>query len=99
MQCPKPKRLKDKKALDKVRKMPCLVCGQGKTLVHHIRTVGSGAGDVSWNLMPLCFRHHEEIHHGTFEMAEKYPKVKAYLIANGWVYDFHFAKWYTKADC
>lgn len=51
----------------------------------HIKTRGSGGTDDSWNLMPLCRRHHQERHRiGLGSFAFKHVQVRQYLIANGW---------------
>ncbi len=52
--------------LDKIRKMPCLVCG-GQAEAHHLKAVGIGRNrknDIPEHLtaIPLCRLHHAEIH-------------------------------------
>jgi hypothetical protein len=52
---------------------------------HHVRSRGSGGDDVPENLMPLCARHHAEIHQvGTIKMASKYSIVRQWLELTGW---------------
>jgi hypothetical protein len=96
----KKKRIKDPDLLAQVRLLPCLACScdperrratmlafdQGITQshAHHVKTRGAGGDDVETNLMPLCIKHHNEIHVlGNTRMAEKYPVVKSWLIRTG----------------
>ena len=71
---PKKKRVVDKKLLKSLRNTPCVVCFKTQGVVgHHIKTRGSGGGDVIENLIGLCPVHHQEIRaigHDTF--CEKY---------------------------
>lgn len=47
---------------------------------HHVTTRGAGGGDVAENVMPLCPKHHQEYHRrGGREMADRYPRVLAWL--------------------
>ena len=67
---------------------PCLNCGK-KTFngncFHHIKTRGSGGTDDEWNLMPLCFFCHENVHKiGLKSFANKNFAVKSFLISQGW---------------
>lgn len=68
-----------------IRSMKCLVCGNHKVDVHHIKTRGSGGSDELHNLAPLCRIHHSEIHQlGTVSFSQKYLGVSTYLLDNGW---------------
>ncbi len=70
---PKPKRIKDKKAIEAARKPFCEVCRKcNRTTVHHIKTVGSGGDDVPENLISLCVVCHTKAHHG--EISKKLLK-------------------------
>ncbi len=66
MQIPKPKRLKDKKAIEAVRRSFCEVCGRRDLglHVHHIITKGSGGPDHRYNLITLCAECHTRTHAG-----------------------------------
>lgn len=71
----KPKRVVDKTLLATYRNKPCIInkgCF-GEVAGHHLRTVGSGGGDVADNLIPLCQKHHTEIHAiGHYTFTNKY---------------------------
>jgi len=53
---PKPKRVKDPKAIRKPRSKYCLWCGIWGVPIerHHIKPKGSGGGDEEENLIDLC---------------------------------------------
>lgn len=96
---PKPKRLKDKKALAKVRKVPCLACGSKKVDVHHIKSRKTGGPDIDWNILPTCRWHHNEVHSiGLAKFADKYSAVQPYLERQGWTYDYYRKKWQRHLD-
>ena len=62
---PKPKRIKDKKAIEQARKPYCEYCGKwGPVHVHHIRAIGFAqkGGDVPENLISLCVSCHDKTH-------------------------------------
>lgn len=62
---PKPKRKVDRKLLDSFKTKPCAVLNKdciGEVCAHHVKTKGSGGGDVVENLLALCVRHHRDIH-------------------------------------
>ena len=55
---------------------PCLACGHFLVDLHHVKTRGAGGCDSSFNLMPLCRKHHTEVHTiGITSMSEKYTRV------------------------
>lgn len=81
MKFPKPKRPKDKKLLDYIKTLGCVVCGLWPSDPDHILSKGAGGGDVPSNLWPLCRRHHTERHAIGFKtFVSKYPKAEAYLV-------------------
>lgn len=63
---PKPKRLKDRKAIEAARKQYCEVCGRWDMAmqVHHIACKGSGGPDHSYNLITVCVACHTLAHSG-----------------------------------
>jgi len=61
MKFPKPKRVKDKKALEKFRSQPCIICGDLSDPCH-IQSQGAGGDDLPDNLLSLCRKHHTEMH-------------------------------------
>ena len=61
----KVKRVVDKPLLHRFTQFPCAVgyvTHMRPVAGHHIKTKGSGGGDVEENLIPLCALHHSEIH-------------------------------------
>jgi 5-methylcytosine-specific restriction endonuclease McrA len=62
---PKPKKVKDRKARERVRQKFCEYCGVWETVialqVHHIYTQGgSGPGDIDENMVTLCVVCHDK---------------------------------------
>lgn len=57
-------RRRDEKALDVVRAMPCCICGDPTTVEAHHPRYGTGMGRKADDdkAMPLCGRHHRELH-------------------------------------
>lgn len=67
----KHKRIKDRKAIKAARKNFCERCGCYAGIEpHHIFTVGSGGGDVSYNLVQLCTCCHIGAHSGNIQRDE-----------------------------
>jgi len=90
----KRKRVVNKELLDDIRNLPCLHCNRVPSHPHHVRSVGSGGGDILSNLMPLCTEAHTRIHMtGMCAAANKYPKIKRWLIDMGWTYDAILLRW------
>ena len=62
------KRLVDKKHLQLVASLPCAICKTTSQIqVHHLLKPYDGARGLSMrsgdnNVIPLCFRHHTELH-------------------------------------
>lgn len=55
-----------------VERLKCYICLRPAEN-HHIRTRKSGGGDEKSNLIPLCRKHHTEIHTiGVKSMTKKY---------------------------
>ena len=89
----KNKRIVDRDLLDSYRGKPCVVCGR-EGEAHHVKTRRSYGHDLPYNLMPLDREHHTEVHAiGLTTFAEKYLKVKTWLVDNGWEYDSTINKW------
>lgn len=45
----------------------CMICGSRPADPHHVRSRGAGHGDwvkKNGNVVPLCRRHHTEVHQG-----------------------------------
>ena len=62
---PKPKRIKDPKYLEWIKKRVCLCaytwCG-GDIVPHHIEAGGMGTKCDDTKTIPLCAKHHRELH-------------------------------------
>lgn len=60
----------------------------------HVKTLGSGGSNESFNIMTLCRKHHQEKGmKGLVHMASKYYLVKLWLISNGWEFCETRRKW------
>ena len=76
----------------------CEVCGDIAER-HHIKTRGAGGTDEPENILEACRAHHIEVHKlGLTTFAEKYPKVKKYLLSKGWYFDDFRRKWRRDLD-
>ena len=64
----------------------CVICGSTKDVdPSHIKSVGSGGGDVEYNLVAHCRRHHIEWHKlGPFQFFRRHPIMVDILEALGW---------------
>lgn len=95
----KPKRIVDNDLLDAVRNLICLGCAsldpagareavfenEIRSHPHHVITKAAGGHDVPENLMPLCWKHHREIHiQGLLWFSNQYPVSKDWLDIGGW---------------
>lgn len=87
----------DNQVLASYRWQECIVCGEsGQTCAHHIKTKKAYPQYKFslWNLMPVCWGHHEEVHRlGLREFANLYPNVESFLVANGWEFCPIAGKW------
>lgn len=75
---------------------PCTACGDfyAQRCLHHIKTRKSGGSDQPFNLMPLCLKHHTEVHAiGLMKFSQKYKAVRSWLLAMGWEVDQFLNKW------
>jgi mitochondrial fission protein ELM1 len=60
-------RVHDEKNLAAIRKLPCRLCGAlPPSHAHHVKSRGSGGSDR--NVVPLCWRHHREVHDGKVKL-------------------------------
>lgn len=77
----------------------CIITGARGVDLHHIRARGMGGNhnpifDEPWNLLPICHQKHEYLHKIGFKtFVERHPKVRAWLMANGWTLDWFSQKW------
>lgn len=58
----KPKTLRDKKYLEWVRTLPCIVCQSTPAVPHHEGVRGMGLKASDRDTLPLCHKHHDERH-------------------------------------
>lgn len=83
------KRIKDVKFRNEIKKMPCVVCGALPSDAHHIKTVGSGGTDDSWNLASLCRWCHSKLHQqGQLRFYKENENYKNYINKLGWFESF-----------
>ncbi len=89
------KRIVDLKLLKYISEKPCLVCGRlGPSDPHHVKSKGSGGSDIRTNVIPLCRKHHTEIHAtGINRFCEKYEGAAVWLSVNGWSFNPNINKW------
>lgn len=81
----KPRRVVDKELREKISQMKCLVCFRSPCDPAHVKTRGSGGGDVIDNLMPLCRSHHSLQHRiGISTFALRFQRVFDWLTKHGW---------------
>lgn len=60
--------LKEQLYLEFIRRRKCLVCRKNHPDAHHVRSRGAGGSD--YDTVPLCRKHHTELHQigqGTFQ--------------------------------
>lgn len=94
---PKKTRHKNPDLLKSYHEKYCLVTNRKGAEAHHIITVKSGGPDAEWNLMPLCRSAHTEVHKiGLTKFADKYGRVKSWLLAHGWEFEEFRQKWVQK---
>ena len=68
---PKPKRIRDPKAIEQARKEYCQYCGLGGQVhVHHIKSRGAGGDDIPENLISLCPSCHDKAHRAKIKKEE-----------------------------
>ena len=81
----KKKRIVDKTLLSQARECPCVVCYTLPTDPAHVRSVGSGGGDTSQNIISLCRTHHSLQHlKGWIYMWDNFDTIRRELILKGW---------------
>lgn len=81
MKFPKKKRIINKQLLEDVKDQPCICCSKHPSDPHHLTSRGASGDDTEDNLLPLCRKHHTEIHQiGLKSMCWKFPKIKEWLV-------------------
>jgi len=74
--------------------LTCIACSQQGVDLHHIKTRGAGGCDSYFNLMPLCRKHHTEVHKiGMRKFARTYARVRFWLVNNNWEIDPFMCRW------
>ena len=74
----------------------CVVRGTPYATMHHVysRKAHPRLADQETNMIPLCDDLHKEWHsQGTIFMQNKFPKIKKWLLDNGWQFDAGAWKW------
>lgn len=68
-----------------IREYGCCVLGcHGRAQVAHITSRGAGGSDDPDNVMPLCWKHHQEQHIlGWSLFKRRHPEVKSWLDLSG----------------
>lgn len=84
----KKKRVRNQKLLDEFRSIGrCIACGSDDNIqVHHIKTKGTGGGDVPSNLLVVCFACHRAIHDQGNRFYKTKPHLMEYLAKMGWLW-------------
>lgn len=83
---------------------PCLACGEardGYVCYHHLNSQGSGGPDELWNFMPLCFKHHTEVHKISLnKFITKYPdaQIVLWLTHRNWEFCILRNKWFHPVE-
>ena len=76
MNLQKPKRYESEKYKEFIRDLPCCACnvnrlhGRAQSDPHHMRSKGAGGSDLT--CIPLCRKHHTEIHWSSVKFQVKY---------------------------
>jgi len=78
MSLDKHRRMESRKYLDWVATLPCIACKieDGTVVAHHLKSRGSPlSGGTGWksddyNVMPLCYKHHTDIHNGDVDLLD-----------------------------
>ena len=63
----------------------CCICGDMGGPPHHIRSVGAGGKDDA-NIIPICYKHHQEVHRGKQTFERKYGVVLKDLAESWYAY-------------
>lgn len=72
----------------------CVVTGSGGADLHHVKSRKSGGTDEQFNMIPLSHRLHQLWHNkGAVYMAENYPEIRGWLMANNWYLCVVRGKW------
>jgi len=70
---------KNPKYLEFIRSLPCIICRNPATEPHHIRSRlfvpeamrgGTGLKPSDYTCVPLCHKHHHDVHAGTLTLAD-----------------------------
>lgn len=80
---------------------PCTACGEFylQRCYHHVVTQRRGGSDGEHNLMPLCARHHSEVHScGLRRFSERHGNVQAWLTRKGWSFNEALQAWNNPSE-
>jgi hypothetical protein len=86
---PKPARFKNEALLERIRQMPCIVCGApGPSDPSHIKSRGAGGGDTEHNCVPMCRDCHCEWgRKGWYTFLGQHIAFADWLLDHGWDID------------
>jgi hypothetical protein len=57
------KTIRDKKYMEWIKTLPCIICQRNTPSdPHHTKTGGKGIKACDYTCVPLCHKHHVEIH-------------------------------------
>ena len=83
---------------------PCVVCGECRdeyVTFHHVlsQKAHPELRYEKFNLMPLCQRHHVNVHAmGANKFAQKYKEAAAWFKSNGWDFRLNGKIYYSKEE-
>ena len=87
---------RNKELAKKYSEMPCCICGSRKMVSgHHVISFKSRPDlDIDENIIPLCFKHHREIHdNGRNTFINKYA-IQDMLFNRGFEFDTFTERWF-----
>lgn len=81
---------------------PCTACGghtEGGNALHPVKTRKAGGPDHPWNLMPLCFKCHHNVHStGLMSFSSRHQNVRTWLVLNDWCICDLTKKWFHSEE-
>jgi hypothetical protein len=80
MLLPKTPRTRDRKHMERVAQLPCVICGRWPVHVHHIKHDRHSQRKASdTDTIPLCHSHHEDLHRNPGEWRRNHGADHSYL--------------------
>jgi hypothetical protein len=96
-------RIESRKYLDWVATLPCADCSaeDGTVVAHHLKgrlsplSGGAGFKANDYNVMPLCYKHHNDIHNGDATLLNCYTLRRLVRLLRirsiGWRFNLRYA--------